>query len=168
MSTLTLSNRFTKPLVFDLVAIVVFYFIPAIAHLVSMPLYMLEPMRLIVILGVVHTSKPNAYLLAATLPVFSLIVSGHPELVKALIITIELLANVWIYNLLAGQLHKSFLPMVAAIILSKLACYFLYWIIFSWAFVVSESSPVFLTVQVITTIIFSGYLYFFNKPRTLN
>jgi hypothetical protein len=166
MNVLSLSQRVAKPLVFDLVAVILLYFIPAVAHLVSLPLYMIEPMRLILLLGIVHTSRRNAYFLAATLPLFSFIFSGHPELIKALIITLELLVNVMLYYLLAGKIRNGFFSMALAIICSKLLCYALYWAVFSWAFVVLESAPAFLAIQAATTLIFSLYPFFISELKS--
>ena len=61
-----------KTYIFDLLAITAIYLIPSFSHLLSFPVYLIEPMRLVIILAVIHTSRTNAYLIAITLPFFSL------------------------------------------------------------------------------------------------
>jgi len=79
-----------KSLALDFIALAIIYFIPTLTHLFSFPLYYIEPMRIMVILAIAHTTKRNAYLLALTLPLFSLLVSGHPILYKSLLMSVEL------------------------------------------------------------------------------
>src|SRR6056297_3145024 len=97
MATSIALNRKISQALFDLAAIAFIYFIPAISHMLSIPLYLLEPMRIILILALVHTHKVNAYVLAATLPFFTFLVSGHPILPKAFLISAELVLNVFLF-----------------------------------------------------------------------
>jgi hypothetical protein len=148
-----------KASILDIIALAFIFFIPGIAHLLSFPVYMIEPMRLMLVVSFVLTGKRNSYLLALTLPLFSYFVSGHPEFVKMLIITCELLLNVFLFYLFADLMKKTFLAAITSIIASKVFAYFLYLVFFSFAFVKSEASPVFLGVQALTTVIFSLYIY---------
>ncbi len=86
-----------KTVATDLLALAFIYFTPAISHLFSFPVYFLEPMRIMLILAIVHTSKKNAYILAFTLPLFSFLISSHPSPIKTCLISGELLLNVWLY-----------------------------------------------------------------------
>ncbi len=45
------------------------------------------------ILAIAHTSRKNAYLIALTLPLFSLLISAHPSLIKTSLITGELVTQ---------------------------------------------------------------------------
>jgi hypothetical protein len=166
MKAMTLSfekNEVIKATVLDVVSLAFIYFIPGIAHLLSFPVYMIEPMRLMLVVSFVITGKKNSYLLALTLPLFSFAVSGHPEFVKMLIITSELLLNVFLFYLFADLFKGKFLAAITSIIASKVFAYFLYLVFFSFAFVKSEASPAFLGVQVLTTLIFSIYIYIATK-----
>ncbi len=162
MKTLTealVSKTTARGALIDFAALAFIYFVPSIAHLLNFPVYMIEPMRLMLILSMAHSTRNNSYLLALTLPFFSLVVSSHPEFYKMLVITSELVLNVFLFYFLAGKLRNAFLAMLTAIITSKLFCYFLYFLFFTPAFLKSEATPVFLLVQLITTIIFSVYVF---------
>jgi hypothetical protein len=151
--------------IIDALAFGVVLFTPAIAHLAGFPVYMLEPMRLMLILSIAHASKRNSFLLALALPLFSFLVSGHPMLLKMIIITGELVFNVALFYWFVKKFSNPFFAMLAAIVVSKVACYLVYWPVFSWAFVVGEAAPAFILVQVITTLIFSAYLFSIRKIK---
>ena len=100
------------------------YFIPALSHLTSIPFYMLEPMRVAVLLGLIVTgSGRNAYFTALTLPVFSFVVAAHPLLLKSLLMSGELVLNVFFLQLLLKKFRSGFLAAFLSVILSKLAYY---------------------------------------------
>lgn len=168
MKVMTLSldkNEVIKATILDIAALAFIFFIPGIAHVLSFPVYMIEPMRLLLVVSFVVTGKRNSYLLALTLPFFSYLVSGHPEFLKMLIITSELLVNVFLFYLFSDLMKKSFLAAITSIVASKLFAYFLYLVFFSFAFVKSEASPVFLGVQALTTLIFSLYIYISTRKN---
>ena len=100
------------------------YFIPTLSHLTSVPFYLLEPMRVAVLLGLVVTgSRGNAYFTALTLPLFSFAVAAHPLFAKSLMMAGELALNVFLFQWLLGKCRSSFLALFASILLSKLAYY---------------------------------------------
>jgi len=108
-----------RSIIFDVVALGFIFLMPAFSHMLAFPLYFIEPMRIMVVLAMVHTHRNNAYLLALALPLFSFVMSGHPILVKAVIISLELMVMAGIFYLL-----KKYMPLFAAIfsaiIISKL------------------------------------------------
>ena len=147
----------------DSAALAFVFFAPALAHLISFPVYMIEPMRLMMVLSLAHSSKRNSYILALCLPLFSFIVSGHPEFTKMMIITGELLLNVFLFYWLLRKSGNAFISMITAIIVSKMASYTMYLLVFSLAFVKAEAETGFVLVQVGTTIVFSCYIFLFGK-----
>lgn len=158
-------KELVKALLLDMMALAFIYFTPSIAHLLNFPVYMLEPMRVMLILSLAHSTRKNSYLLAFTLPLFSFLVSGHPEAVKMMIITSELVLNVFLFYLLAGKLRNLFVSGLLAILFSKAFCYLAYLVIFSAAFVREEAGTTFLLVQACTTLLFSGYLFIISKTN---
>lgn len=146
-----------RDFILDFIALAFIYFAPSLSHLVNLPVYMIEPMRLMVVISLVHSGRINSYILALTLPLFSFLVSGHPAAGKMLIITAELAANVFLYYYLAGKLKNSFFAMISSVILSKIMAYGLYLLFFSLAFVQSEAQFSFLVIQVLMTLIFGLY-----------
>jgi len=165
MTTSIWTPRSMVTLILDTGALLFIYFIPALVHYLSVPVYMIEPMRLMLILAIAHTHRYNALVLALTLPAFSFLVSGHPAFLKMLIITGELALNVAIFYLLVNRIRNFFATMFLSILLSKMACYAAYALVFSMAFVREEAAPLFLIVQLFTTAIFSIYISLTFKNR---
>ena len=157
-----INNRtaITKNVLFDILGLAFIYFVPTLSHLLSVPLYLVEPMRIMMILAIAHTNKRNAYLIALTLPLFSFLVSAHPHIIKTLLITIELVANVWLFYFLSSRWKNYFGAMLSSIVLSKALYYLMKYGLISFAFLDSSlvSTPIYL--QIITTFIFSTYLFF--------
>mgnify|MGYP001241597788 FL=1 len=169
-SALSLGSIKTRTVVFDLFALVAIYFIPALSHMLAVPVYMIEPMRIMLILAIAHTSKRNAYLLAITLPLFSYLVSAHPVFLKSLLISIELAVNVWLFYALVNSIRNHFAAMAIAVVGSKLFYYLLKFSFLSLAMIQGSliSTPIYL--QLITTTIFSGYIFlvFRNRQNSKN
>jgi hypothetical protein len=107
----------------DLVIIAFIYFLPSLSHLTSIPFYLFEPMRLAIIFCILSTSRNNSLLIALTLPVISLIISSHPVLVKSLLITLELIANVLLLYYLIQRLRNKFLAILLSIFFAKVVYY---------------------------------------------
>ena len=152
------SNNIVKGSVFDLFAIAAIYFVPTFSHLFALPIYFIEPMRLMLILSIAHTSKKNAYLLAATLPIFSFVVSAHPVFLKTLLISGELLFNVWLFFYLAEKIKNKFGAMVLSIAISKLAYYAVKFLLLSFLMLEGSLVSTPILIQIITMFLFSGYI----------
>jgi hypothetical protein len=157
-------------LLLDLGAVAVVYFTPKICELIQLPFWMVEPMRLMVIISIAHSSPINSYILALTLPLFSWAVSGHPEFFKMLVMTIEITVNVFLFYFLVRKIYAVFLSMVISIVASKILCYTLY-LIFSSVVKVdlsSETETSFLIAQMITTLVFSAYIFLILRKKNNN
>lgn len=104
-NTLIISNKWQTVLI-DITVLVLVYFIPAFVHATAFPLYYFEPMRLL-LFGAYLLSRDhkNAYLLALTLPLVSTIFPPHhPPFYKAVIMSVELFANIACFHWLSGKL----------------------------------------------------------------
>lgn len=155
-----------KPAVLDVFALAFIYFVPAISHLLSIKLYLIEPMRLMLILALVHTSRKNAYLLALTLPMFSFLISSHPVLIKTLLISAELVVNVALFYLLVRRIHV--LPAIfISIWLSKIFYYALKYVSILTVFPGERLIGTPLLIQLTTSVVFSIYLFLFFKNNKL-
>jgi hypothetical protein len=152
-----------KALLLDLVAFAFVFFTPKIGEFLDLPFYMIEPMRLMIIVSIAHSSRANSYLLALTLSLFSWTVSGHPEFYKMLVMTAELTANVFLFYYLLRKTESVFLSMILSIVVSKVLCYTLYLVFFSMMFFREEADTPFLIAQVITTLVFSFYVLVITK-----
>ena len=160
-----LSTSKIKSVVFDLIALIAIYLVPSISHLLGFPVYYLEPMRIMLILAIVHTSRKNAYLIALTLPLFSMLISAHPSLIKTSLITGELLLNVWLFFFLSEKLSNKTLGIFLSIIASKIFYYLVKFLLITSVLMSGEviSTPMY--IQLIMLFVLSGYIYFFNFDR---
>jgi hypothetical protein len=154
-----------RSLVFQFVAVTAIYFTPALSHASGIPFYLLEPMRILLILSIVHTNKWNAYILAISIPFFSMLVSGHPVFPKVIIITFELVMNVWLFYLLSKNFKNILFTASISIIISKILYYFIKYIFISTLLLDSDfiSTPIY--IQVILIIVLSVYMYLIYKPK---
>ena len=119
-----------KIILIDIAILTTLYFVPTLSHLTSIPLYLFEPMRIMVLMGLLlGTNKTNAYFLALTLPIFSFFMSGHPVFPKNILIATELMTNVFLFVLLSQKLqywkkrYSIFISMFLSIFLSKIIYY---------------------------------------------
>jgi len=140
---------------------------PAASHLTGIPFYFLEPMRIMLAFALIFSSHTNSFIIALALPLFSFLVSGHPFPLKMGIIMAELLLNAWIFTMLYQKFNRAFVSMFSAIVLSKIFCYLVYWIVFSWSFVIEESQPVFILSQLAVTVVISAGISMVASKRTL-
>lgn len=147
----------------DFVALLVIYFIPAISHSLMFPVYYIEPMRLMLIIALIHTPKENAYFIAISLPIFSFFFSGHPSLFKICLIAPELLLNVWLFLFLSGKNKNSFISMLLSIILSKLFYYTFKFLFIEFSFLQGRIISTPILIQIMIIIIYSLYAYILNN-----
>ena len=164
-STHPLSISKIRTVVFDLLALLAIYLVPAISHLLSLPVYYIEPMRIMLILAIVHTSRKNAYLIALTLPFFSFLISAHPSLIKTTLITGELLLNVWLFFFISKKLSNKALSVFLSIIATKLFYYLIKFLLINSAVIVGDliSTPIY--IQIIMLFVLSGYIYLMSFDR---
>lgn len=159
------SQDVRKRLLLDIVALCVVFSVPKIGQYTHLPFWMIEPMRLMVVLSIAHATKANSYLLALALPVFSWAVSGHPEFIKMLVMTGELAVNVFLFYFIIKEIQSIFQSMIISIALSKVLCYVCYLVFFSQVFIQEETEPSYLIAQVISTLGFSLYVYWVSRKK---
>jgi hypothetical protein len=139
--------------------------VPAASHLFKIPIYYIEPMRIMLVLALLYSSRWNAFALAIVLPLFSFLLSGHPAPIKMMIIMAELLINAWLFLFFYQKSGKAFLSSVGSIIISKAFCYAMYLTVFSMAFVKAEAEMVFLFAQLILTLLLSSFVWYIINRR---
>jgi len=108
----------------DAVCLLFIYLVPALSHALSVPLYLLDPMRLAVLGALLVTGNwKNSLILAITLPFFSALLGMHPVFPKCLLIAIELSVNVllfiWLSRAFGRSRAASGLAVFVSILLSK-------------------------------------------------
>lgn len=149
-----------------LIGIAVIYLVPTLSHAFAIPLYYLEPMRLILIFSLLYARKRDAFILALTLPLISFLISGHPLFYKVILITGELSINVAFFY----TLRKFNTPFYASVLFSIVIAKLLYYS-FKYIFITSGllagtliSTP--LIIQLIIVVLLTGYTYFAFKNNT--
>ena len=95
-----------KTYLIDFFLLLSIYFLPAISHLFAFPIYYLDPMRIALVVALIYTSKKNAYIIALTLPLFSFIISSHPQILKSFLLSAELIINLSLFFLLKEKLKN--------------------------------------------------------------
>jgi hypothetical protein len=165
--TATLFKRTTLvSLLTDISALAFIGFVPAISHLLNVPLYLIEPMRMMLILAIVHTGRNNAYLLAITMPLFSWMVSGHPVPPKMLLIMVELCLNVYLFHALLKKMKFVFPAMFLGVVLSKSIYYLLKFGLIQLSVIGAGLFATPLLIQFATTLLFSLYLSLFYRENS--
>jgi len=150
----------------DAFAFLFVFLVQVLSQNLKIPFYLIEPMRLALILAILHTLRLNAYVLAVSLPLFSYLISGHPALFKTLLICAEFSLNVWLFFFLLGRRAGGFLAAFGSIAASKLVYYLVKYGLISLALIEGSLFSTPLWVQLITTLLFSGYAFLVLRPRT--
>ncbi len=158
-----ISKSIIKSSVLDIFAVTAIYLVPVISHMFALPVYYIEPMRLMLILAIAHTTKKNAYLLALTLPIFSFLVSAHPVFLKTLLITGELLLNVWLFFFISEKIKNKFGSVLLSVGLSKIAYYALKFALLSAVLLEGSLISTPLAIQFVMMFIFSAYIFLMKK-----
>jgi len=149
----------------DITALAFIYLVPTLSHLLSLPVYLVEPMRLMLVLALVHTNKRNSYILALSMPLFSFIISGHPVFAKMFLIGMELSLNVFLFYLLAPRMRNVFPAIFISILLSKAVYYLLKFALIRLAVMDTSLVATPLLIQLVMTVVFSSYLAIMLRNR---
>ena len=108
----------------DVALLAALYFLPSLSHVTALPLYMLEPMRVALIIALLFTNRANAYFIAFTIPLASAMITGHPTPFKALLMGIEFSILVACYGYLVQIVRiPAFAALTAAILVGKVVYY---------------------------------------------
>ena len=116
----------------DILLVAISCMLPVLAHSTSFPLYFFDPMRIVVLAGLLWgASRKNAFLLAVAVPLLTFWVTGHPMLPKGLLIAAELTVNLLLFVWLGRRIRQVFFCMLLSILLSKAVYYLLKWALIS-------------------------------------
>lgn len=127
--TVTL-NGIIRLAVIDIFLIATAYMLPVLAHRAAFPLYWFDPMRVVVLAGLLWTAnRKNALLLALTVPLFTFGLAGNPAMAKGLLIAAELTVNLLLFFWMERKSGSPFVGMLLSILLSKAFYYLLKWLL---------------------------------------
>lgn len=147
----------------DFILVLFIYFVPAISHLVAFPIYYLDPMRIVLLIALIHTTKKNSFIIAVTLPLFSFLISSHPQIIKSLLLSFELLINLALFFYLKEKIKNVFSSLFISIIFSKVFYYLIKFIFIQLGVIDDKliSTPIYF--QILITIILSSYFLLVDK-----
>lgn len=149
-------SKVWKAVIVDVCILAFVYFIPTLSHLIAVPIYYFEPMRIALFISILFLrDRKNAYVLAFTLPLFSYLVAGHPIAVKNVIMAIELFVNVWILCKLLDRKVSPFLSCLISIVLSKVLYYGMKYIVISAGWLNLKMIDTSILVQIVIAAILS-------------
>ncbi|MDT8393822.1 MAG: hypothetical protein RQ761_08245 [Bacteroidales bacterium] len=151
--------KLSSSLIIDIIAVLFIYFLGDISRLIGYPMYILDPMRMMVILAIAFTPRWNGYILAILLPLVSHYLGAHPHLLKSSLMLVELLINVGLFWFLFSRTKISLLAILLSIIFSKTVYYLLKYIFLHKGLMSGELMATPFDVQVITTISFSLFIF---------
>jgi hypothetical protein len=158
----------TRIIFLDLIALSVIYLIPTLSHIVGFPIYYLDPMRLMVFMVIIHTNEKNAYLIAGTLPLVSFLTSSHPDLLKSLIMSAELMVNVWLFFQFSNFLKNNFISAALSIGLAKGIYYAAKYVLVSTSLISASVITTPLYYQVAVILLISIYAFIMTKKVSEN
>jgi len=155
-----------KTYLIDFSLLLMIYFLPAISHLFAFPVYYLDPMRIALVVALVHTSKKNAYIIALTLPLFSFLISSHPQIIKSFLLSAELIINLSLFFLLKDKLKNVFASLFLSIVISKVIYYSLKFALISFTLLNDRLFSTPLYFQLMAAVLLSTYIYLVNRTST--
>jgi hypothetical protein len=161
------SREIIKKSLIDIFLIAAVYFVPTFSHLLNFPLYLLDPMRVIIVLSIIFTSRNNSYLLALTLPMFSFILSSHPYFLKAVLITSELTLNIFMFYFLFKTFNNYFMSMLASILSAKVYYYLIKSILISMGLIETNLISTSLLIQLGMALFLSSLIYIIKFQQNM-
>ncbi|MBK7631156.1 MAG: hypothetical protein IPJ23_10750 [Ignavibacteriales bacterium] len=152
-----------KTYLIDFSLLLLIYFLPALSHLFAFPIYYLDPMRIALVVALIHTSKKNSYIIALTLPLFSFVISSHPQIFKSFLLSAELIINLSLFFLFKDKIKSVFTALFLSILISKVVYYVLKFAILSFGLIDDRlfSTPIYF--QIASAILLSFYIYIINR-----
>lgn len=160
------SNINKKYYYYRVFSVVLIGVIPIISHTFSLPLYYIEPMRILVILFFIKGYFKDAVILSFVYPLFSFIITGHPIIFKAPLVGLDLFLNVFLFYVFLKKDFNKYFSFIFSIISSKTIYYILKFIIYKAILNNSESIiETNIIIQATNILLLLFLLKFFNKKN---
>lgn len=148
----------------DTILVSLVLIVPIVVHALGMSTRFIEPMRISLFASVfIVSDKRNSYLLAATLPLISMCVTGIPMWYKAVLMSFELSANIFLYYHLCSKKVNPFSAVLLSIIISKAIYYFIKYILIQLAIFHQEALIGNVIPQLFVALSIAIIFYIFTK-----
>lgn len=168
MNTFPVQIKNYKILFVDIFIFLMVYFIPAWSHLLPIPLYLLDPMRIFLFTGyLLSQNSKNAYFLAITIPIFSMLVTGHPVFAKSLLIAMELFVNIFIVAYWSKYKGTSmYVVIFCSVIISKIVYYLMKYIFLSVGWLSGDLFSTGIVTQLLVALVITVVFTYFHKKMS--
>ena len=123
MSSLALTRPGIRTISLDALLCAAVVAVPALSHAAAFPFYLFDPMRLLLFVAILGSSRRNALLMAVWMPLLAMMTSGHPVFPKVVLIQGELVLNTLLFHALARR-GSGFVPAVAVSVVVSKAVYY--------------------------------------------
>lgn len=143
----------------DAIAVLFIIYLGELSDFIGYPLYILDPMRMMVVLAFAFTPRWNSWVLALLLPIISYYFGAHPSMAKSGLMIMELLINVGLFWYLLDKTRFTLLSMLLSILFSKAVYYLLKYLFIEQQWLSGDLVSTPLDIQVITTIAFSVFVF---------
>ena len=167
-SVISIAETNYKTIILDIAAVIVITFLPAISHLTSIPLYQFEPMRIIMVMCLLFTTRRNTYLIGLALPLFSHLIAAHPAFVKLFLVSSELVLNIYLFYLIEKRADNKFISLLSAIFISKIYYYIVKAGLLSIGLMHGELVTTPLYIQLIIALVLSCIIYLYNRKERVS
>ena len=161
--------KVSASLLLDVIAVIFIVYMSEISRFVGYQMYVIDPMRMMIVLAFAFTPRWNAWVLAILLPLASYFWGYHPTITKTTLIAIELLLNVWLFWYLLDKTKMALLSILISIVFSKAVYYMMKFFCLRLGWLEGDLIATPLETQVITTVIFSVFIFvmflFNGKPK---
>lgn len=160
MSQVLRKEDVARIVIIDTILVSLVLIVPIVVHALGISVRYIEPMRLSLFASVLLVSdRKNAYVLAIILPMLSMCVMGMPVWYKAVLMSIELYANVFLYYRMCGRKANPFVAVLISIIASKALYYFLKYILIRMAFFPQGALIDNVVPQLIVALLIAAFFY---------
>jgi hypothetical protein len=117
--------------VYRILSIILIGFFPIIAHVTKLPLYYLEPMRIMIVIFFIRGYMKDAFMFSILYPIISFFISGHPMIYKMPLVMIDLFLNILIFYILTRKDINIYISFIVSVVISKILYYVLKYMIFT-------------------------------------
>lgn len=156
MQASSLVKSHLRTVIIDAALIVLLCLTPALSHFFGVSYHYFEPMRIALFAGLLLVDdKRNGYLLAALLPVASMLISGMPTPPICALMVLELILNVFIFHLITKVSKSAFVGMLTGIVLSKVVFRLLKWGVISQGMMQTSELIANWQLQLIVAVVFA-------------
>jgi hypothetical protein len=123
MTTLALGRPVFRTITLDVLLCAAVVAVPTLSHAAAFPIYLFDPMRVLLFAAILYSSRRNALLMALWLPLLSMLTSGHPVFPKVVLIQGELVLNAVIFYGLTRGSGRFALGAAVSVLASKTVYY---------------------------------------------